>query len=155
MLSSPNPRVLAVTMSFSLDDLLISAPALKKLAKYGRGQALKPEDAQRLQGYLAEHFQLQQDQQPLVANMTFAGIAEGYNSHVGAYSLVKVNYDVELYRDGEVFPLRLGYDAILHEIRSHRVNVLWQQAADNTKSLIHFGYHKDGESPRTYLLQGP
>lgn len=83
-----------------------------------------PEAArERIAAYLASHLALATASgDDLDLRLVDARIARAWDDHVGAYDLLVI----DLTAPAAAFPLTLRYDAIMHEVRSHRAAVYLQ-----------------------------
>lgn len=80
-------------------------------------------------------------------------VTEAFNEHVGNYNRVKVQFSLDIGRlQRGLFPLALRYDAIMHEIRSHRVAVFFKSARSGKTKLTDFVYSETNGNPTVHVL---
>lgn len=152
ILKQTNDTQLSVLLRFALDDLLIAAHQLKPLAQLNAEQNVSQDIYPAMDNYLQQHWQMHQDQAPLETSLVSVSVVTGYNHHVGSFRQVEARYLATLVRP-EALPLKLNYDAIIHEIRSHTVSVYWIGPHANQTLLARFGYHQIAERPQIILTQ--
>tara|TARA_B110000211_G_scaffold234147_1_gene302603 strand:- start:951 stop:1253 length:303 start_codon:yes stop_codon:yes gene_type:complete len=93
--------------------------------------------------------------QALPITLNHAEINLVHNSHVGFYRSVLIQLSAPLNNQGELFPLSLQYDVIMHEVRNHRAIVYWQKSDSPLVKLASFSYKKPQGEPVGYVLQLP
>lgn len=152
VLSSTNKAPLSLEITFSQEDLLIAEPRLKRFGTLtSEGQVLNSDVQVALSQYFTQHLQLRQGQTPLPMTLVQAKLKTAYNHHVGQFTQWYLRYEVGVERR-PILPLMLTYDAILHEIRSHKVSVYWQNPNGDKIKLVRFGYRLQDGKPKSYLL---
>lgn len=150
-LSQESEKILDISIEFALKDLVIAAPELNSLKSDQIAQELSPDKSKTLSTYLRQHLTVQQNNQTLGLTSLKARLETRHNHHVGTFVVVITNIQAQLLQSN-VFPLTLTYDAIQHEIRSHRVDVDWKNTQGTLENLINYGYHQLGATPESYLL---
>ncbi len=131
---SVDPTRLSLTVSVPAADLA--------LAKVGRtAQSLDespiPRDIkQALATYFAGHLRLTVDGQTnltLTLNRTY--LERATHEHLGAFTLLVLDFSAPLASGSTVFPLTLTYDAVMHEIRNHRATVFWRNSGQEPVAI--------------------
>jgi hypothetical protein len=150
--SEQQDNTINVKLSFALEDLLIAAPALSSLAYIHAGKLLQGNILNKLNTYLLSQMALKSHAKALPFTLHHSEINLMYNAHVGSFRSVLVEFSAPRYNQGELFPLKLQYDVIMHEVRNHRAVVYWQKNNDSLVKLANFSYKKPTSSPVTYLL---
>lgn len=154
VLSHQKDQPLILTLQFPLEEAIMANPKLASLNDETVGEAISQKGAHALGEYLSQHVQLRQGKNALPMTMTKASVETGYNAHVGEFKQLNIDYELPLERE-QALPLLLNYDAILHQIRSHKVDVYWQNPEGDKLRLAHFGYHLQDGKPKSYLLTAP
>ncbi len=134
---------LRLTVQFPLEDLVIAAPELAVLEEVTPGDPLPQEMAARFGGYLLEHMELTGADGVLPLTLAGAVVQPAYHDHLGHFLLVVSEWDVT----GRA-PTVLNYDAVMHEVRSHRAMVQWVAGDGGARPVAEFGYFgADGGVP--------
>lgn len=128
---------LALQMQVTVEDLVFAAPDLAFLKQEPIGQDLPEAMLSRLSAYLGSHMAAQQGDAGLSFTLTGAQLSQETDAHAGQYLALNVLWSVQGASD---LPLTLQYDAILHEVRTHRVVVYWQSEDGARQGLARFGY---------------
>lgn len=112
-----------LTITMPLHELDLAMPDATGL---GPNPAIGPVDAEakkRIGNYLAAHLALvSASGERLDVRLFEARIERAQDDHVGAYDLLVI----DLSGPAAAFPLTLHYDAIMHEVRSHRAAIYLQ-----------------------------
>ncbi|MDO6567769.1 hypothetical protein Q4561_11925 [Alteromonas sp. 1_MG-2023] len=156
---SENEDQLHVTITFSLDDLVIVEPEFERLADAEIGTSLTEEKLTALCRYIEPHIALSQTSNPLPVELINATITEASNEHVGKFSQVKLQMVASTIEPTDTLPITLTYDALMHEIRSHRATVYWQNDGGNSveglTGVVDFGYKVVDGNPQAHELALP
>ncbi|MBZ2160514.1 hypothetical protein [Alteromonas stellipolaris] len=156
---SENEDQLHVTITFSLDDLVIVEPEFERLADAEIGTSLTEEELTALRRYIEPHIALSQTSNPLPIEFINATIAEASNEHVGKFSQVKLQMVANTIKPTDTLPITLTYDALMHEIRSHRATVYWKSDDENDieplTGVVDFGYKVVDGNPQAHELALP
>ncbi|WP_424930206.1 hypothetical protein [Amaricoccus tamworthensis] len=131
---------LRLTIRFPLEDLVIAAPELAVLEEVTPGDPLPQEMAERFGGYLLEHMELTGADGVLPLTLAGAMVQPAYHDHLGHFLLVVSEWNVAGGAGGNAH-LVLNYDAVMHEVRSHRATVQWIARDGETRPVAEFGYH--------------
>ncbi|MBT0958893.1 hypothetical protein IV417_16000 [Alphaproteobacteria bacterium KMM 3653] len=127
-----------ITLRLALDDLAHVLPEVAPLAEAPLGPVPQGYQAQ-MQGYFAKHIAFSVGQTALPLTLTQALLQQASNDHVGAFKQLEITFTAPL-EQGTDAPLALSYDAIMHEIRSHRA-AIYQDSGETTPiGLVEFGY---------------
>jgi hypothetical protein len=112
---------LAITMP--LHELDLAMPDASGLGPDPAIGPMREAIKERIAGYLTSHLALQTASGELLdVRLTDARIERAHDDHVGAYDLLVI----DLTAPAAVLPLTLRFDAIMHEVRSHRAAVYLQ-----------------------------
>jgi hypothetical protein len=156
---SENEDYLSFTITFSLEDLIIVEPKFESLANVESGTSPSKKALTALRHYIEAHVALSQTSRPLPIRLINATLTEANNEHVGTYSQIELQLVSTPIKPTRTFPLSLKYDALMHEIRSHRVTVYWQNDdVDDIEPLtgvVDFGYRMVDGNPQTYEIAHP
>lgn len=145
---------LNLSIQFALEDLIIAAPVFKSLETAPFEQALSGEPLEQLANYLETHLQLASESKRLPFKLSSALIERVNTGNLLPVVLVSARLDFPMPEGGRVLPLTLTYDALMHEIRSHRASVYWKQD-DTLVRIADFGFKRiNGKAPR-YRLKAP
>lgn len=146
---------LNLSMSFALEDLIIAAPAFKTLETAPRDQSLSAEALDFLASYLEAHLQLESESKRLPLTLVSASLERASTGNLLPVVLVTSRLSFPMPESGRVFPLALTYDALMHEIRSHRASVYWTTENGRQLGLANFGFKRTDGKPPAHLLQAP
>jgi len=147
-----NNQHVDLTLSFALDDLLIASPAFEKIQSYDINEDLNLKDFRLLEEYLNQHLQLYKDTERLSLTLKHVALELAFHEDIGEYIVLvsTLSSDKAIY--GDVLPLTLQYDAIMHEIRNHRAMVYWLGSNEELMKLSNFGFKKvDGKQQKVSL----
>lgn len=148
----------ALSLSFPLEEFIIAAPELDFMERASNNDDLTSEEKSQLNQYFSQHIQLKpvNDQSKhafLSPSLHSLTVTEAFNEHVGNYKRVKVQFSLDTGRlQRDLFPLALRYDAIMHEIRSHRVAVFFESAQSGKTKLTDFVYSEVNGNPTVHVL---
>lgn len=140
---------LILQMQVSVEDLLVAAPQLGFVAQEPQDSALPPQMRAQIAGYILAHMAVFKAETALDLTLDQALLSQESDPHAGAFLALKLRWIGALpegLEAAETLPLRLHYDVILHELRSHRAVVYWQAEEGATpQGLARFGYQsRDG-----------
>lgn len=155
LLLSQQGGELHVTLEVALEDLTLAFPDARPLEELPVDRSLPAELLARLDAYLAEHVALEQGGTRLPLSLAHASLGTARNDHVGAFTLLTADLTAPLARTGNPFPLTLSYDAVMHEIRSHRATVYWTPAGAPPVAIADVRYGADGHRARLVHLTLP
>lgn len=147
-----------IALSFPLEDFLIAAPHLSFVANSPSLSALSEGNKARLADYFAEHLVITREGKPVRHTLQSIDVSEEFNEHVGDYKRVTARFSLNTQRilDDTFFPLELQFDAIMHEIRSHRTSVLFQRSQETkTVRLAQFVYQEVNGAPASHYINLP
>ncbi len=144
---------LRLTITLPVEDLVLAHPALKGLETAALDAGLGPEHLADLAAYFSDHLALHHDAAALALTLESARIRLDENEHVGTFRVLIMDWtgtlpDVE----GD---LTLTYDAVMHEVRSHRAEVYWTGPDALPVGLVEFGYRSVNGAPQPVVLQRP
>lgn len=151
-------RKAALSLSFPLKEFIIAAPELNFIERASNLGDLTNVEKSQLNQYFSQHIQLKpvNDQSKhafLSPSLHSLIVTEVFNEHVGNYKRVKVQFSLDIGRlQRDFFPLALRYDAIMHEIRSHRVAVFFKSARSGKTKLTDFVYSETNGNPTVHVL---
>lgn len=148
-----------ITLSFALEEFVIAAPHLKFVEKTSSLGDLTNSQVKQLSSYFNQHFKIkplndEQDDQFISPSLDAIEIQGAFNEHVGQYRRVEAQFSVDskTLPYNSLFPAVLHFDAILHEIRSHRVAVFYEGEQNSKIKLVDFVYSETNGKPATHLL---
>ncbi|THH36127.1 hypothetical protein E4Z66_13820 [Aliishimia ponticola] len=132
---------LELVIELPLEDLIIAEQKLAPLAEAEPGAPLPSQQASAIAAYFADHLALGQDACPAALTLTEARLRAAQDHHRGRYMLVIARFAVAPADTAPLWPLELRYDAVMHEVRSHRAMVYWRASDGAAQGLADFGYH--------------
>ncbi|AXT40052.1 hypothetical protein D1814_15855 [Alteromonas sp. BL110] len=148
----------SLSLSFPLEELIIAAPELDFIEHASSLADLTNREKSQLNQYFRHHIQLK----PSNAKSQYAFLSpslhslvltEAFNEHVGNYKRVEAQFSLGIETlQHDFFPLALRYDAIMHEIRSHRVAVFFESAKNRKTKLTDFIYREVNGEPTVHVL---
>lgn len=137
--------------------LTLSVPLAELSLAMGNPQAQPPDagplppDLHRAYAtYFADHLSIATaDSRTLDLRVTRAYLERAVHDHIGAYTLLVLDFSAPVPADSPVFPLTLTYDAVMHEVRNHSAAVFWQSQANDPVALgrIHIDPATDAAAP--------
>ena len=137
-----------LSIRFALDDLLFASPSLTFLTRAERLNDLSEAQRSTFSRYLKQHLSLSHEGTPLTYKIEALEVDKVSHAHVGEYQ--QVTLDIIFDSDQtlrSMMPITLLYDVIMHEVRSHRAEVLLEGSEGNREVLAHFIYQqRDGVS---------
>jgi hypothetical protein len=145
-------KQLDLSIEFSLEDLIIAAPELKSLEVAPLDEDLTSSDLKKLTDYIQKHLELKHQSKVLAMVIAGVSLSVTKNDHVGSFILVTIRVSFSVPQGTEVFPLALTYDAVMHEVRTHRVSVYWTEANAELVGLVDFGYSRVEGKPQVHIL---
>ncbi|MEP0072737.1 MAG: hypothetical protein ABJE79_08535 [Marinomonas sp.] len=143
---------LTLKVTFPLEDMIIASNKLEMIQGAPINQALSEQATQLLADYFSQHMKVQKDQQDLPFTLQKAELNKAYHHDLGEYILVVSYFTAPKPEGGKLFPLILSYDAVMHEIRSHRATVYWQETNGDQQKLVRFRFKREEGKPKAYLL---
>lgn len=149
---------LHLELSFPLEDFTIALPALAHLMEVKTPALVTQQDAQQIQQYFTAHMRLEHKQQALTMSLKQAILQTDYHHDLGNYVTARLKFVAPLTAPLDEYDerlLTLHYDAIMHEVRSHRANLYWQKKDKEKVRLTSFVYKKIDGKPATYLIARP
>ena len=148
-----------ITLSFPLEEFVIAAPHLKFVENASNLGDLTSNEANQLARYFNQHFKVKsvnegQKNQFIPPSLHSIEINDRFNEHVGHYRRVEVLFALasNALTYNSLFPVALHFDAILHEIRSHRVAVFYEDKQNRKIKLVDFVYSEADGKPTVHLL---
>ena len=145
-----------ITLSFPLEDFLIAAPHLSFVANLSSLTALSDGETARLTDYFSKHLVIARKKQRVRYSLQSINVSDAFNEHVGDYKRVTVRFTLssEHVLDDRFFPLELQFDAIMHEIRSHRTTVFFEPSKRGKKlKLAQFVYQEKDGTPLSHYIK--
>ena len=159
---------LQLSISVPVDDLIVAAPELSELNSAIEdptieGSSLSTSLALKISTYFAKHLQLQSEPsmsgndnsewEAMSLTMENITLQTAHNEDVGHYQLLVMNLSADLPRP-KLGPMQLRYDAVMHEVRTHRASAYWSSADNTLTRLAKFGYRLiDGQQQLISLTQ--
>jgi hypothetical protein len=124
----PDGDSLTVILTLPLHELDLAMPGGTGLDAAPPDGPLPVAAADRIGAYLDDHLSLLADDGlDLALSLNSATVADATDDHAGTYDRVTVTFSAPVVPGGSVFPLTLGFDAVMHEVRSHQAAVYVQQ----------------------------
>lgn len=146
---------LDLTVTFPLEDLAIAEEYFHSLESKPSDTQLSERDKDYLFVYFQQHLEVDKDSKTLPYRLNDAELKTAYHHDLGNYVLVVSHLTFSLSSEDQAFPLTLDYDAVMHEVRSHRANVYWQATEGERQKLSSFRYKRVEGKLKTYLLTHP
>ncbi|MEP3349369.1 MAG: hypothetical protein ABJN96_05340 [Marinomonas sp.] len=143
---------LNLTVTFPLEDLAIAEEYFHGLEENPAEALLSEQDKAYLFVYFQQHLEVEKNAKTLPYRLTNAELKSAYHHDLGNYVLVVSHLTFSLDSYEKALPLTLDYDAVMHEIRSHRATVYWQPADGERQKLSSFRYKRVEGKLQTYLL---
>lgn len=152
---SRNLDALSVAIAVNVEDLVIAEPALAPLETMESGPVTAANVTKVLVAYFKDHMHLTHAGAPVSLTLVDAKLGMGENDHVGQFALLTLTFSGETDQLAPDFPLVLRYDAVMHEVRTHRASVVWSKANQIPITLTEFGFRNLGGQPSPILLNAP
>ncbi|WP_460754637.1 hypothetical protein [Marinomonas epiphytica] len=143
---------LKLTVKFPLEDLAIAEEYFHSLEKNPSTGPLSKQDQEYLFTYFQQHLEIQKDSKTLPYSLIDAELKSAYHHDLGNYVLVVSHLTFSLDSANAALPLVLDYEAIMHEVRSHRANVYWQRVDGALEKLSSFRFKRVEGKVVTYPL---
>jgi hypothetical protein len=126
---TPEAGRLEMTLTIPVSELILAQPTLAELAELPDKAMLPTALQKNLTTYLQQHMALTTDSHPAAdVQVTSASVSDAKNENVDHYDLLTVKMVAPSI---EIQKLSLTYDAVLHEVRNHRLSVwLAQEGKD-------------------------
>ena len=144
-----------LSITLPLEDLILASPVLKALEDTPSDQDVPAKCTELLSTYFTDHLILQHTTADLPLTLVRASVQTDRNEQAGAFKALIIQFNAPLPESGNVFPLTLTYDAIMHEVRNHRATVYWAQPGTNLNRLAEFGFQTVDGKLRPVLLRKP
>jgi len=150
-----NENELSIAIEVNLEDLIIAEPALEPLETMANG-ALKPQElTEALAHYFNSHMKLSHEGANIFLALKKAHLGTKHDDHVGQYALLTLKFLGELEGNAPVKAMTLKYDAVLHEVRSHRAFVFWADASAGNRLLAQIRFRTADSQPAPIVLNIP
>ncbi|MBU2957632.1 hypothetical protein Q4511_01160 [Paracoccus sp. 1_MG-2023] len=133
---------IGLDLCIPLEDLIIAAPDLIALEDLGPTE-IPPALTAPLGRYLDAHLAIETEGHDIPLRLTGARLERARNDHVGNFALLIAEFAGTL-PDPDV-TLSLTYDAVMHEVRSHRAAVF--ETNDDGPPMAEFGFRQDRGKP--------
>lgn len=146
---------LNLTVTFPLEDLAIAERYFHSLENKALTEPLSEQEQAYLFTYFQQHLEIKKDAKTLPYHLLDAELKSAYHHDLGNYVLVVSHLTFSLDSANAALPLVLDYDAVMHEIRSHRANVYWQTVAGAREKLSSFRFKRVKGKVVTYTLDRP
>lgn len=141
---------LQIVVVLPVEDLAKAAPSLQGLVGLTSDQAIPADVAARVDAYFTAHLSVTQTSGGLPLSLVSASIGVGESHDVGTFGELRLVLSAPLI-DGDVFPLTLAYDAVMHEVRNHRATVYWAEIGTTPRPMAAFGF----QGTNSVLLERP
>ena len=152
---SQSDKQLNLSIELPLEDLAFALPEVEPLNMFPAGQALSAETVGQVSTYFNNHLQLKTAETPLSLSVVDVTLQMAEHEDVGAYKVLSIKLTSLVPDSGQVFPLSITYDAVMHEVRNHRARVFWKQDAGSTVGLMEFGFKRIDGKTRPIFLERP
>jgi len=152
LIFSQDGAQLKVTIQVSLDDLVIAFPDIASLEQAPDLGRVPPPEQMRLSRYFSDHFTLQSNATVLPIALSNAHLKMAEDGHGGDFVQVVADLTIDTQSADQTLPLVLFYDAVVHEVRSHRVTVYWQTSPEDRRALVNFRYNAINNVPQPIVL---
>ncbi|MDO6557820.1 hypothetical protein [Paraglaciecola chathamensis] len=143
-----------LTISFPLEDLIIASAGFKALEHLAANNSMPEKLLASLDTYLKAHFEMRHDSTHIPFTLESAYLEMKTHHDVGTYVSVVSELRLAISKGESVFPMNLRYDALMHEIRTHRANVYWLEPGLNAQRMAGFGFYSKGKN-QGVLIQKP
>ncbi|MEP3673829.1 hypothetical protein [Sulfitobacter sp.] len=138
---SQTEGMLDLEVQIPLEELVIAGPALRVLEDVPRDQGVSEDQRDLLATYFRDHLALERGEGPLPLSLERASLRSVQHHDVGSYDLLVLDFTAVLSDPKqEIFPLTLFYDAVMHEVRSHKATVYWSEDDADPVGLARFLY---------------
>lgn len=127
---------ISLTITLPVEDLVIAAPTLAALEDLPPESTLAATDLEALGTYFEKHLTLAADNQRLSLAVEMARTSQAVDHHIGEYALLHVRFAAL----PDVPQITVTYDAIMHEVRSHRARIAWETAEGEEHTITDFGF---------------
>ena len=149
---------LNLQVSFPVEDLVIAEKTFQPLMLQAKERPLSELEQNALAAYFRQHLEVKepvlgQSGKPIPLTLQKAELQEAYHHDLGHYVLVVSYLTATLGADKKLLPAILRYDAVMHEIRSHRANVYWQQGDGKLEKLTSFRFKRRNSQTVSHRLQ--
>ncbi len=144
---------LRLTITLSVEDLVIAHSALAGLETTALDQGLSPQHLADLAAYFSDHLALHDGAAGLALTLESARILQDENEHVGTFRVLIMDWTGTL--PDAAGDLTLTYDAVMHEVRNHRAEVYWTDPDALPIGLVEFGYRRVNGAQQPVVLQFP
>ncbi|MEP1554089.1 MAG: hypothetical protein ABJJ44_14400 [Paraglaciecola sp.] len=147
-------NLLKLSLSFPLEDLVIAAPQFAKFQEIPANQDVPKTQVASLAVYFNEHLQLQHETKPLPYTLDRASVHMAQTHNAGSFMVLQLECSFRTNNEASVFPMRLRYDAVMHEVRTHKAAVYWLPPKDGTPiNIARFRYNSRNDDQGGILLQ--
>ena len=148
---SQDAHTVQLQIELALEDLVVASPRFDTLVDAPVGD-LDAAALRSLNEYFEDHLKVLTAANAALSMQVESGtLSLGDDLHAGTFQLLTVLVTGQITNE-EIWPIRLTYDAVMHEVRNHRASVFWQGSDANPVRLAEFGYaHGSGKSPSLVL----
>ncbi|MGL4404297.1 MAG: hypothetical protein ACRCT6_00930 [Notoacmeibacter sp.] len=132
----PRDTKVEVKLSIPVKELILAEPKLRGLAHVEGHGPLSHDLLEVLSAYLNQHIAIvPADQSVLELKVRSAAVLVTKTEHVDRFQLLIAELEASMASDQEPFPATFTYDAVLHEVRSHRATV-WIAGLNTEPTLL-------------------
>lgn len=123
---------LELTLEIPVPELIIAQPTLSKLEDVKKTTDIPFPIKNELAAYVQQHLSITPiGQSPLKPQLISAQVLEAHTEYVNQYDLLIVQMSAVLPANRQLFPAKLTYDVVLHEVRNHSA-IVWFASPDKT-----------------------
>lgn len=144
LIFSRSANQLNLSIAVPVEELVIAENTLAAVSEFSPNAFLPVALRSQIESYFINHISLQKNGLKLALDFSTITIDTASHEDVGTYNLLKLKLTSEL-PNGEIWPLILRYDAIMHEVRTHRASVYWSDDTQNPQQLselLKFGFNR-------------
>jgi hypothetical protein len=138
-------------ITFPLEDLIIASGDFKELENLTVDDSMPEKLLVSLDTYFKAHLEMRHDSTLVHFTLERAYFETQTHHDVGTYVSVVSELRLAMSKDESIFPMNLRYDALMHEIRTHRANVYWLEPGLNAQRIAWFGFYSRGKNQEVLI----
>lgn len=142
---------LTLSINVPLEELLVADVALSPLAELSENESIPADLENRVAAYFSNHLQLQNENTDLLLKFVNVSIQAAEKENVGVYKLLKLKFTATL-NSTLRGSMMLKYDAVMHEVRTHKATIYWEERGSDAIFLMTFSFKKNDGSPKPILF---
>ncbi len=142
-----------LTITLPLEDLAIAETSFAPLMDHPLDTPLSGPDLAVLTTYFIDHLIIEQNNSPVANTLDSAILEQAFDEHLGHYTLLILSFETSSLDASASF--LLTYDAIMHEVRNHRAQVVWSLPDAAPYPIADFGYRPTNGAQRPVEILPP